>query len=519
MTAMEERLRAFSNVPRRIGLCVLALLAAALMTGTAHADTPAPAAAPYDPWLTAGVDGVPDGSPDADEGELAWIERMLHVPQAWSAGYTGAGVDVALIDSGVARVDGLTDGNVVDGPDFSFEAGYADVAHRDTFGHGTHLASLIAARDPQLTGIAPGARIISVKTATATGATDVTQIIAAIDWVVRHAHDGGRNIRVLNLSYGTDSVQPADVDPLSYAVERAWKAGIVVVAAAGNDGTTRQTLADPANNPYVLAVGADDPHGTLSPADDTVADFAQRGTSARHVDIIAPGLHVLGLTVPNGSVDQANPAGKVGDRFIRGSGTSQSTAIVSGVAALVAQKYPDATPDQLKYLITRSGFDLTEGGTAAERQEDLWQGYGVVDAARALGGNPAAAPAQTWPAATGTGSVDAARGSSHVSFGDDVLTGEQDVFGTPWTGAAGITAQWPDDAVAAGTDWTGTPWQSRTWVSRTWAAGGWDSRTWVDDDWLSRTWVSRSWVSRTWVAETWASRTWVSRTWAGADWS
>jgi serine protease AprX len=517
--------RAIPDISRRIGTLVLGVLtisatagagAASATVGAATRPATTTATAAYDPWLSADT----DESASSAAGRLAWIGAMLHVPQAWAAGYTGQGVDVALIDSGVARVDGLTDGNVVDGPDLSFESGYADVAHRDTFGHGTHLASIIAGHDSENPGLAPGARIISLKVATATGASDVSQVIAAIDWVVRHAHDGGRDIRVLNLSYGTDSVQPAAVDPLAYAVERAWKAGIVVVVAAGNDGTTRQALADPANDPYVLAVGADDPHGTLSPADDTVADFAQRGLASRHVDIIAPGLHVLGLTVPNGHVDQNNAAGKVGDRWIRGSGTSQATAVVSAVAALVAQKYPGATPDQVKYLIDHSGFDLTEGAsvTAAERQEDLWQGYGVVDAGRALAGDPAAAAAQTWPAATGTGSLEGTRGTNHVGYGVDTLTGEQDVFGRPWTGSVDGDEWLATLSAAAGTDWTGGDWESRTWVSRTWVDGSWDSRTWVDADWESRTWVSRTWVDGSWDSRTWVSRTWVSRTWVGADW-
>ena len=102
-------------------------------------------------------------------------------------------------------------------------------------------------------GVAPDARIVSLKVGVADGGTDVTQVIAAIDWVVQHRHDNGMNIRVLNLSYGTNSTQPYGVDPLAYAVEQAWKAGIVVVAAAGNSGyqtgASAQGLADPALRP------------------------------------------------------------------------------------------------------------------------------------------------------------------------------------------------------------------------------------------------------------------------------
>ena len=157
------------------------------------------------------------------------------------------------------------------------------MAHLDGFGHGTHLASIIAGRDAAGTpssyldpAASPGSRPTppwsTSRSAPSNGAVDVTQVIAGIDWVVEHAKDDGLNIRVINLSYGTDSVQASTVDPLAYAVENAWKHGIVVVAAGGNDGETGKTLADPAYDPHVLAVGAMDDAGTVSAADDTVPD-------------------------------------------------------------------------------------------------------------------------------------------------------------------------------------------------------------------------------------------------------
>ena len=202
--------------------------------------------------------------------------RCRRSPGSWArrrpgpAGYTGAGVDVAVIDTGVAPVPGLdTPGKVVTGPDLSFDAPGAATPGLDAFGHGTFMAGLIAGRDAGATasaagcttclnssgysdttkyvGIAPDARIVNVKVGAADGAADVTQVIAAIDWVTQHAHDPGMNIRVINLSYGTDSTQAYTIDPLAQAAEQAWKHGIVVVAAAGNDGkTSTRTLADPA---------------------------------------------------------------------------------------------------------------------------------------------------------------------------------------------------------------------------------------------------------------------------------
>jgi serine protease AprX len=350
-------------------------------------------------------------------------------------------------------------------------------------------------------------------------------VIAAIDWVAQHAHDYGLNIRVLNLSYGTDSVQSSALDPLSYAVEQAWRRGIVVVVAAGNDGTTRTELADPAANPYVLAVGADDPNRTLAVADDTVPAFAQRGTTARHVDVIAPGVHILGLRVPNGYVDQNNPAGRVGARFIRGSGTSQATAVVSGMAALILQKYPTASPDQVKYLVMTSATKLAQGSTGNQtgQQQNLWQGLGVVNAAKALSGKPTSAPVQSYPAATGRGTLDGARGSAHLALGGVTLTGEKDIFGRAWNAATWSSAVAANTAWSAGTfngsNWTGTAWSTPTaWSATVWTAGDWTGTGWAARTWVARTWVASGWDSRTWVASSWASRIWVDNMWAGGSW-
>jgi serine protease AprX len=422
----------------------------------------------------------------------------------------------------------LASGNVVDGPDLSFESQRVDVRYVDTYGHGTHMASIIAGRDKvgtpasylasgQFDGVAPDARVISLKVAAADGAADVSQVIAAIDWVTQHAHDGGLNIRVLNLSYGTDSTQGYGLDPLSYAVEQAWKRGIVVVVAAGNDGTTRAELADPASNPYVLAVGAADPNNTVDTKDDTVPAFAQRGTVARHVDVIAPGVHVLGLRVPNSYVDQNNPAGRVGTRFIRGSGTSQSTAVVSGVAALILQKHPTATPDQVKFLVTNSA-----GKSAVAK--DLWQGLGVVDASKAIAGDPAKALAQSFPSATGRGLLEGSRGTNHVAQGGVALTGEKDIFGRAWNGAAWTASVAGNTAWSGGTFngclWTGTTWGTTGgWAAVTWDTADWSGSSWSSRTWVSRTWVNNSWDSRTWVASNWDSRTWVASTWSSATWS
>src|ERR1041385_4792210 len=143
----------------------------------------------------------------------------------WAAGYTGQGIDVAEIDSGVSPVQGLSaPDKVLYGPDLSLESQASNLTNLDTFGHGTFIAGLIAGRDDglaypytggdasQYRGMAPDARLVSVKVATADGGTDVSQVIAANDWVVQHRTDHGLNVRVLNLSYGTNSLQSPTFD-------------------------------------------------------------------------------------------------------------------------------------------------------------------------------------------------------------------------------------------------------------------------------------------------------------------
>ncbi len=302
----------------------------------------------------------------------------------WRNGYTGAGIDVALIDTGVSPVEGLDgSGKVVYGPDLSLESQAPNLTNLDSYGHGTFMAGLIAGHDDTLQapydqapasayrGMAPDSRIISIKVGTADGGTDVSQVIAAIDWVVQHAHDPGYNIRVINLSYGTNATQSYILDPLAYAAEVAWNSGIVVVAAGGNYGfqshmNNAPALADPAIDPYVIAVGSTDPNGTPTMSDDTVAAFSpwpKRGAT-RGVDLVAPGSHLQGLRVPNSYIDVNHPEGQIDDRYLRGSGTSESAAIVSGAAALILQRYPNATPDRVKKLLTGDGLP------------DLWEGAG-----------------------------------------------------------------------------------------------------------------------------------------------
>ncbi|RZS91054.1 serine protease AprX [Motilibacter rhizosphaerae] len=474
-----------------------------------------------------------------DPGSLFLAAQVVHANTVWGKGVTGKGVDVALIDSGVAPVQGLTSGNVVVGPDLSFESQSPALVGKDTFGHGTHMGSIIVGRDAaatgsvyakadshQFVGIAPDARLVSIKVAASDGAADVSQVIAAIGWVAQHAHTDGFNIKVLNLSYGTNSAQDPSVDPLDYAVEQAWKAGVTVVVSGGNDGTTHPALADPANDPMVVAVGADDPNGDPAVGNDTIPDFSQHGTALRSVDVVAPGVHVLGLRLPNGSIDQDNPGARVGSRFFRGSGTSQAAAVVSGIAALYASKYPTATPDQIKDALKKNADSPTY-------TKKLFTGLGVPNADKMLGYKPNPLAVQAG-VASGLGSLDAARGGSYVTDGVSTLTGEVDIFGRPWnpgawalatgTGTAWSGGSWlgttfTGGALGADGNWTQAAWTATDWNSRSWRDSGWDSRSWRDSGWDSRSWRDSDWTSLSWRSAGWDSVSWRTGGWSDASWA
>jgi serine protease AprX len=462
--------------------------------------------------LLGNIDGI---DPNKDPGSWLKVAKNTKLQEMWQHGFTGQGVDVALIDSGVAPVEGLAV-QVINGPDLSFDSQAANLTDVDTYGHGTHLAGLIAGRDSSIppgkedeevdrhfVGAAPGARIVSLKVAASDGATDVSQVIAAIDWVVQHRSTDGLNIRVLNLSFGTDGTQSYLEDPLAYAVEVAWLRGIVVVVSAGNSGFGTPQLNNPAYDPYVIAVGADDTKGTDDPKDDVIPAWQSRGNALRHPDVVAPGKSLISLRDPGSFVDEANPAARVGyTRFFRGSGSSQATAVVSGAVATILEQHPELTPDQVKALLMTTAVPLPNA-------DPVTQGAGLINLHRAREAkiSTIGAAVQTWPRSSGTGSLQLARGSVLTEDEGVVLQGEQTIFGDTW-----------DGAVWASSSFDGTSWQNGTWNGRSWSGDCWCGASWADKTWSGRSWSGMAWSGRSWSGRSWSGRSWSGNGWSAGDW-
>ena len=227
---------------------------------------------------------------DSWSPNTAW-RQSIRLPQVeWSQ--DGSGVTVALLDTGVNQVPDL--GNrVLARVDLTPEGdGF------DRYGHGTPMAGIIAgngaASSGEWKGVAPGASLVSVKVAGADGSTDVSVVIAGLQWVLEHKDAYG--IRVLNLAFGTDSRQSYRLDPLNYAVEQVWFDGILVVTSAGNRGPGGGTINKPGDDPFVLTVGAADLKGTSDRGDDVVAPFSSWGpTPDGYVkpDVVAPGISIV----------------------------------------------------------------------------------------------------------------------------------------------------------------------------------------------------------------------------------
>jgi serine protease AprX len=431
------------------------------------------------------------------EPNLAWRKtiRLGQVP----LGIDGSGVTVAMIDTGVAHSQDLGD-RVVARVDFT-PGGNGD----DAYGHGTHLAGVIAgngaASGGKWRGVAPGAQLISLKVAGPDGATDVSVVIAALQWVVTHRAQYG--IKVLNLSFGTDSVQPYAVDPLNAAVERAWAAGITVVVSSGNRGPG--TINKPGDDPFVITVGAADLKQTADRQDDEVAPFSSSGITQDGFvkpDLLAPGTTIVATRDAGSTIDALHPDAVVDGGYFKGTGTSQAGAIISGVAALLYQANPTLRPNTVKGILMGSTFRSSQYRTGG--------GSGLVDAAGAF----QKINSGDWTnlglvRSLGAGSVEGSRGRFHV-YTDlnhdgqpDLVTGEQDVLGAPW-----------DSTSWSSTSWSSTSWSSTSWSSLISENGGWASTSWSSTSWSGMYWSSTSWSSNSWSSTSWSSTSWSSVAWS-----
>lgn len=382
----------------------------------------------------------PKDEPTTTDPENTYLDTM-GVYDLWDMGLTGAGIGVAIVDSGIAEEEGWNIEVITQ------KFATNSRSDKDIYGHGTHVAGIVAGNgsdsNGMYRGIAPGVKLISIKVADGDGLAYESDVVAGLQWV--YENHTAYNIRVVNISLNTTTEQSYHVSPLDAAVEILWFNGIVVVASAGNywdeNSSFNPVQASPANDPFIITVGAIDEKGTTRTRDDNWANFSAIGNTTdgfHKPDIHAPGKDIVSLLSRSSPWGEQYPERVTANgEYIRLSGTSMSAPMVTGVVALLLEDEPNLTPDQVKYRLINTSY---------------WAGtVKSLDAYKAVTGNTTESANQgLYP-------------SQLLATGDDPIA---------W-GSVG---------------WNSVGWNSVGWNSVGWNSVGWNSVGWNSVGWNSTFW-------------------------------
>ncbi len=309
-----------------------------------------------------------------------------------SYGIYGGGVTIGFLDTGLDQLQGIS--KDLYGEDKfwgTYDAINNNISNfsNEESGHGTHVASIAGNADydvyGKVYGVAPNASLVGIKAFDAEGKATYADVIRGIDWALQVKDE--INLRVLNMSFSGPARSYYWEDPLNQAVMKAWQAGIVVVASAGNSGPDPMTIGVPGNVPYIITVGAMTDNYTASDSsDDMVATFSAAGPTVEGFvkpEIVAPGGHLTGLMAFDTQIAQEHPEFHDGGRYFEMSGTSQAAGVVSGVVALMLEYDPTLTPDEVKCRLMDSAHAAFDNN--GELSYSVFQqGAGMVNAFDAL---------------------------------------------------------------------------------------------------------------------------------------
>lgn len=406
-------------------------------------------------WVSLDAPMVKTGGPDGTVNTTALLntyDKSVAADKVWAEGYQGSGVTVAVVDSGVAYHDDLNVSYTVKISriltSVLFDSSSSNTT--DFYGHGTHVAGIIGGNgklsNGQYIGIAPKVNLVSVKVSDDNGTGTTSDAVSGLQWVL--ANKDLYNIKVVNLSLNSAVNQSYNVDPLDAAVEVLWFNKIVVVVSAGNEG--KNPLYPPANDPFVITVGATDDNGTADTTDDVYPSFTSWGATSdgfQKPEIAAPGVNIIS-TIASAQASLAKQYGDhlVGSKpyhYFRMSGTSMAAPIVAGTVALMLQAQPALNPDQVKQCLTATA-------TALPSNRSRW---GEVNAYNAVHCDSA------YLVSNSLGAINSNIAASQLL----------------WTGRTPVT--W--DSV----NWNSVNWNSVNWNSVNWNSVNWNSVNWNSDDW------------------------------------
>jgi serine protease AprX len=372
---------------------------------------------------------------------------------------------VAIVDTGIdATKTADFDSRVVARANFS---SLEPNATGDPSGHGTMVAGVVAGNQSTYPGVARNARLVDVRVASSAGEALTSDVVAAVDWII--ANKTTYNIRVANFSLVGTSQTSFRFDPLDKAVEKLWLNGVVVVASAGNNGFPNgpAPIGAPANDPFVITVGALDITRTVNPADDVRASWSAYGPTAdgfMKPDVSAPGRYIV-MPVPMGSVIQSRMSNRtVAPGYMWMSGTSFSAPVVAGAAAQILARNPSFTPDQVKGALMLTAVYLPS--------QDPGAGVGEINAAASAFVSSPPNPNANLYQFVSNGFFDAEAWAAYVT---------------------------------TNSNWTTSNWTSANWTSANWTASNWVSANWTAANWVSANWTASNWTAANWTASNWTA--------------
>jgi len=331
--------------------------------------------------------------------------NVVGADAVWEEGVTGSGVTVAVLDTGLGgdlpQLTQTTEkskdskGSKESKKQATRIVGWKDFIDNsskpiDPNGHGSHVAGIIAnsekGLDGEYNGIAPNVNLAGVRVLDQTGAGTYETVISGLQWVIKNKER--YNIRVVNLSLVSPVQSPYWADPLNQAVTATWASGVTVIAAAGNTGSDAMTITVPGNNPYVVTVGAFTDNYTPDDwSDDYIAPFSSAGPTLdgfSKPDLVAPGAHMVSVIPENSFLSTEYPGNTLGGNYFKLAGTSQATAAVSGIAALVLSKNSDLSPDQVKMRLTSTALPWIGSDENPAMYSMFQQGAGRPNAPEAV---------------------------------------------------------------------------------------------------------------------------------------
>ena len=324
--------------------------------------------------------------------QVSVVNKIVNATSVHQTSNYGAGITMAFLDTGLRQMNGLrSDVYGLQKTYGTYDAINNKPLNNDNEinGHGTHVSSIAGNSELDIhgkpMGVAPNARMVGIKAFDFEGKGTYADIIRGIDWALQYKDR--LNIRVLNMSFSGPPRSYYWDDPLNQAVMKAWQSGIVVVASAGNKGPDPMSIGVPGNNPYIITVGAmTDNYTPDDRSDDKLTSFSSAGPTVEGFvkpDLVAPGGHMRGLLPANTRLARSHPEAHDGDKYFTMSGTSQATAVVTGVVALMLSEDPSLMPDDVKCrLLSTSKAAFSDENTFA--YSVFQQGAGLVNAQDAI---------------------------------------------------------------------------------------------------------------------------------------